>query len=76
MTLRLPLMSNAHIRKSDQGSVTIPETQLTHGDDPKGLADKLSEEYTRMSQENPDYEFGILHDNVEATIKIWWKKLE
>lgn len=74
--MKLPLMSNAHIRSSDAGHVEVPETQITHSDDPRTLADQLSEEYTRMVQENPDYQFGIIHDAITAKVKIWWKKIE
>lgn len=68
------LVSNKFIRSSDKGHVTIPEEQLTKAVDPAALADKLSAEYSKLVEENPDYKFAILHDAPNSKIIVSWEK--
>jgi hypothetical protein len=68
------LVSTKFIRSSDKGHVTIPEAKLIHADDPTSLADKLSAEYAKLVEENPDYKFGIIHDIKNDTVVVSWEK--
>ena len=66
-------VNNEEVRASDSGMVSIPESQLIHSSIPE--VDKvLTGEYTRMVQENPEYDFAIVRDNTK--IKISWKRRE
>ena len=70
--MKLPLMSAKQIQESDSGSITITEKEVRSV--PKDqIADILSAEYTRMVQEHPDKDFGIVRDGVKETIIISWR---
>lgn len=68
------LVSNKFVRSSDKGHVDIPEDNLTHSDDPRGLADRLSAEYAKLVEDNPDYQFSILHDAAKKKVTVRWQK--
>lgn len=60
------LVSSEEIRGTESGSITIPESKFAHSDIPE--VDKvLTEEYAKLVEENPEYEFAIVRDFE----KIW-----
>lgn len=74
--IRPKLVTNKYIRSSDKGHVSFPESRLTHADRPKEVADQLSEEYTKLVEDNPEYHFQILHNESKREITITWQKRE
>lgn len=68
------LVTNAYVRASEKGHIEIPEANLTHSDNPKELADKLSKEYAKLVEDNPEYEFSIIHDPKKELVTVRWKK--
>jgi hypothetical protein len=73
--MKLPLVSNKVIQASDHGQTELEIKKLSHGDlDRDGLSMILTNEYARMVEENPDYEFGILSDPSADVLRITWRK--
>lgn len=68
------LVSNKFVRSSDKGHVSIPEAKFSTSADPRALADKLSAEYAKLVEDNPEYQFSIVHDAVKEMITVSWHK--
>lgn len=68
------LVTNAYVRSSDKGHVSIPEAHFKKSDDPRALADRLSAEYAKLVEDNPLYQFSIVHDAVKELITVSWHK--
>lgn len=72
----LKLLSAKQIRESDSGKVVIPRARL---ESPYGIkhnyTELLAAAYAKLSQDYPDYQFGILNDDVENTVAVWWTRL-
>lgn len=68
------LVTNAYVRSSDKGHVSIPEAHFRSSNDSRALADKLSAEYAKLVKDNPTYQFSIVHDAVKEIITVSWHK--
>jgi hypothetical protein len=75
--MKLPLVSNDEIRKSDSGQVTIAYNEVRSIPQDQ-INDVLSKEYTRMVQENPEHAFWILFDPTSfgEKVVISWEKIK
>jgi hypothetical protein len=73
--MKFPLVSNKQVRESDSGNVDIPERNLTHSEIPD-VDKRLTQEYARMVQDNPEYAFTILRDSAKGVVRITWMRRE
>jgi hypothetical protein len=70
-----PLVDKEMIRHSEHGQVEKRISTLTHGGtDWDGVSLQISEEYAKLVQEFPEYEFGIIGDNTKGVLRITWKR--
>lgn len=68
-----PLVEKGMIEGSEHGQVEKPVSTLSHGAESlEQLSLHISGEYAKLVQEHPDYEFGIVADNIKSTIRITW----
>lgn len=71
------LVENEFIRQSNEGGIQRTIRTLGFGNKSwEEVTAIISKEYARIVEENPDYEFGIIGDNLEGTLRITWKKRE
>jgi hypothetical protein len=69
-----PLIPNEYDLKNptSNGFITIKKSAIIDSTDPEALRKELSEQYTRIVQEYPHLDFGILVDGRTDDITISW----
>lgn len=70
------LRKNLHFDpKSDHGYSEIPVNRLTKGPRWNAEASKtVSDEYAKLVQEHPEYEFAIVTTQDNSAIRVSWKR--
>lgn len=75
--MRLPLIDSKLIKGTKHGQIEGPIKTLMTGEQTwEQVSLLVTSEYARVIAEFPEYEFGIIGDNVQGTLRITWKLRE
>jgi len=71
------LVDSDMVRGTEHGHVEKPISKLSVGAESlEQVSLAISDEYAKLVQEFPEYEFGILADNLQSTIRVTWRRRE
>jgi len=71
--MTFPLVNDSEIRDTESGSRTYASAKLLPDNDPD-ITRKIADDYARLVQKYPEYNFAIVYDEVEGVINIGWSK--